>query len=90
MAHSLRQAHPNRNPTTPGDSHSKGHRSGAIAGLRASAGGHQVRQDADAAAAGRALDAAASAHGQGIRLDAIGVVMLPGQEPSLTHVKAVG
>ena len=25
-----------------------------------------------------------------IRLDAIGVVMLPGQEPSLTHVKAVG
>jgi putative endonuclease len=26
----------------------------------------------------------------GIRLDAIGVVMLPGQEPSLTHVKAVG
>jgi putative endonuclease len=27
---------------------------------------------------------------KGIRLDAIGVVMLPGQEPSLTHVKAVG
>ena len=26
----------------------------------------------------------------GIRLDAIGVIMLPGQEPSLTHVKAVG
>jgi putative endonuclease len=26
----------------------------------------------------------------GIRLDAIGVVMLPGQQPSLTHVKAVG
>ena len=26
----------------------------------------------------------------GIRLDAIGVVMVPGQEPSLTHVKAVG
>ena len=25
-----------------------------------------------------------------IRLDAIGVVMPPGQEPSLTHVKAVG
>jgi putative endonuclease len=25
-----------------------------------------------------------------IRLDAIGVVMLPGQEPSLTHVRAVG
>jgi putative endonuclease len=25
-----------------------------------------------------------------IRLDAIGVVMVPGQEPSLTHVKAVG
>ncbi len=25
-----------------------------------------------------------------IRLDAIGVVMLPGHEPSLTHVKAVG
>jgi putative endonuclease len=25
-----------------------------------------------------------------IRLDAIGVVILPGQEPSLTHVKAVG
>jgi putative endonuclease len=27
---------------------------------------------------------------RGIRLDAIGVVMLPGREPSLTHVKAVG
>jgi putative endonuclease len=27
---------------------------------------------------------------KGIRLDAIGVVMLPGQQPSLTHVKAVG
>ena len=27
---------------------------------------------------------------KGIRLDAIGVVMLPGREPSLTHVKAVG
>jgi putative endonuclease len=26
----------------------------------------------------------------GVRLDAIGVVMLPGQQPSLTHVKAVG
>jgi putative endonuclease len=26
----------------------------------------------------------------GIRLDAIGVVMLPGQQPSLTHVRAVG
>ena len=26
----------------------------------------------------------------GIRLDAIGVLMVPGQEPSLTHVKAVG
>jgi putative endonuclease len=26
----------------------------------------------------------------GIRLDAIGVVLVPGQEPSLTHVKAVG
>jgi hypothetical protein len=25
-----------------------------------------------------------------IRLDAIGVVMVPGQEPSLTHVRAVG
>ncbi|HSU35740.1 MAG TPA: YraN family protein [Propionibacteriaceae bacterium] len=25
-----------------------------------------------------------------IRLDAIGVVLLPGQEPALTHVKAVG
>ena len=25
-----------------------------------------------------------------IRLDAIGVVLAPGQEPSLTHVKAVG
>jgi putative endonuclease len=25
-----------------------------------------------------------------IRLDAIGVVMLPGQEPSLTHVRAIG
>jgi putative endonuclease len=25
-----------------------------------------------------------------IRLDAIGVVLLPGQEPSLTHVRAVG
>jgi putative endonuclease len=27
---------------------------------------------------------------KGIRLDAIGVVMLPEQEPSLTHVRAVG
>jgi putative endonuclease len=27
---------------------------------------------------------------KGIRLDAIGIVMRPGQEPSLTHVKAVG
>jgi putative endonuclease len=26
----------------------------------------------------------------GIRLDAIGVVLVPGQEPSLTHVRAVG
>jgi putative endonuclease len=26
----------------------------------------------------------------GIRLDAIGVVLLPGQQPSLTHVRAVG
>ena len=26
----------------------------------------------------------------GIRLDAIGVVMVPGREPSLTHVRAVG
>ena len=25
-----------------------------------------------------------------IRIDAIGVVLLPGQEPALTHVKAVG
>jgi len=25
-----------------------------------------------------------------IRLDAVGVVLAPGQEPSLTHVKAVG
>ena len=25
-----------------------------------------------------------------IRLDAVGVVMLPGREPELTHVKAVG
>jgi hypothetical protein len=25
-----------------------------------------------------------------IRLDAIGVVLMPGQEPSLTHVRAVG
>lgn len=25
-----------------------------------------------------------------IRLDAIGVVMLPGQEPELTHVRAIG
>jgi putative endonuclease len=25
-----------------------------------------------------------------IRLDAIGVVLAPGQEPSLTHVRAVG
>ena len=25
-----------------------------------------------------------------IRVDAIGVVLLPGQEPALTHVKAVG